>query len=455
MSTALRVLVRLLFYRPLILVLLLLVYLVGVLVFLGVEPDKRGVVIAAFAGFVTVGLAAVLTERIARHSLQAGTLGLPDHARIMRVVQGWFLALFVAVPAFTASGFGAPPLTAGAVLMASAALGIFLATYGGFWLVALPLLGKVVPLGAWLMLPSVQALITGLSAWLIWRWFELPMQRERMGALQPMLLADAMHEHVKPPVDGAAHEPFETQSEAATAIETPGGSMLSVPGRAAALALGFGYSVKTVWRGVWRGIAMAIAVLFAWHLMYGSKSAAMGYWIVTGVCSVALVGRLQGVLNRWMNTSTEQCLLQLAPRWPDARAIKRAVILTTFLIQLGGIAVWAASTAVAVFLGWIGRSELITGGVAIIAISLAASGAWWAVLAHRRVREWHISTVVLVLTVVAGAAMIIFGAPLSDLHWAEGLALMVVPPTLALAWYWITPLRFPLDVDPRALGAVR
>ena len=213
--------------------------------------------------------------------------------------------------------------------------------------------------------------------------------------------------------------------------------------------------MKTVWRGVGRGIAVALAVLFTWHLLYGGKSAAMGYWFVTGVCCMGLMGRVQGVLNRWMRTSAEQCLLQLTPRWPDARAIKRAVILTTFFVQRGSIAVWAASTAVAVFLGWIGRSELITGGVAVIAVSLAASGAGWAVLAHRRIREWHISTVILVLTVVAGAAMTVFGAPLSDVHWAEGLALMIVPPVLAFAWYWIAPLRLPLDVDPRALKALQ
>ncbi len=122
-----------------------------------------------FAGFATIGLAAVLTERIARHSLQAGLLGLPNHARIMHLVQSWFLALFVVVPTVAASAFGASPLTAGAALTAAAALGIFLATYRAFWLVALPLLGKVVPLGDWLMLAPVQAVITGLSAWLLWR----------------------------------------------------------------------------------------------------------------------------------------------------------------------------------------------------------------------------------------------------------------------------------------------
>jgi hypothetical protein len=458
-STALRVLVRLLFHRPFIFVMLLLVYLTGVLVFFGVEPNKRGVVVAAFAGFATGGLAAVLTERIARHSLQAGLLGLPNHSRIMRLVQGWFLALFVAVPAFAATAFGASPLTAGAALTTAAALGIFLATYGGFWLVALPLLSKVVPLGDWLMLAPVQALIAALSAWLIWRWFELPVQKERSGALQPMLLADALHERAQPSEEATASEVSGAQSVAETAIEnavaTAVGSLQSVPTVATALAFGFGYRLNTVWRGVWRGIAIALAVLLAWHLIYGTKSAAMGYWLVTGVCCVGLMGRVQGMLTRWISTSAEQALLQVTPRWPDAHAIKRAMILSTFLIQRGGLVFWAAVTAVAVLLGWIGRPELITGGVAVVAVSLAASGAGWAILAHRRVREWNLSTIVIVLTVAVGAAVIVFGAPLSHVALVVGLALVTLPPALALAWYWIAPLRLPLNVDPRALKALQ
>ena len=136
----------------------------------------------------------------------------------MHLVQSWFLALFVVVPTVAASGFGASPLTAGAALTAAAALGIFLATYGAFWLVALPLLGKVVPLGDWLMLAPVQAVITGLSAWLLWRWFELPVQRERIGALQPILLADALHERIQPPAVRTASNPAEAESELAPAI---------------------------------------------------------------------------------------------------------------------------------------------------------------------------------------------------------------------------------------------
>jgi hypothetical protein len=32
---------------------------------------------------------------------------------------------------------------------------------------------------------------------------------------------------------------------------------------------------------------------------------------------------------------------------------------------------------------------------------------------------------------------------------------LIVPPVVVLAWYLVAPLRFPLDVDPRALKAAQ
>jgi hypothetical protein len=75
-------------------------------------------------------------------------------------------------------------------------------------------------------------------------------------------------------------------------------------------------------------------------------------------------------------------------------------------------------------------------------------------LSHRRVREWRISTVTLVLLVGAGAVICLLGHAKAD-QLLLGWGLMVLPPSGALAWYWIAPLRFPLDVDPRALKAAR
>ena len=154
-----------------------------------------------------------------------------------------------------------------------------------------------------------------------------------------------------------------------------------------------------------------------------------------------------------MRTTTEQALLQLAPRWPEARRIKRAVIETTILVQRGSIVVWIASSAAATRLGWIGSVQLSWGGVAVLGTSLAFSGAAWAVLAHRRIREWHLTTIAIVLTVCAGATVLLFGASIATRSGMVGVAMMFVPPSLALAAYFLMPLRFPLDVDVRALRA--
>jgi hypothetical protein len=228
-------------------------------------------------------------------------------------------------------------------------------------------------------------------------------------------------------------------------------SWRTIPAR---LALGLGYSERPVWKSVARGVAVALAILFVWHLIHGSKPAALAYWWMTGACCFALVGRLQALLQAWMRSSVEQGLLRLAPGWPAERAIKRGVVLSTLLVQVGSIASWAAITVGAMLLGWIEAPDALTAGTAICATSLGFTGSAWMLLSHRRVREWRISTVTLVLLVGAGAVICLLGHAKAD-QLLLGWGLMVLPPSGALAWYWIAPLRFPLDVDPRALKAAR
>ncbi|MGH8319229.1 MAG: hypothetical protein ACREUL_14840 [Steroidobacteraceae bacterium] len=454
MTGTLLVLWRLLFYRPLILVLLLLVYSAAALLLFTVDSPHRGVAIAVIAAFATAGLSAVLTERITRHSLQASAIGLPDHSRVMRRVQSSFLALFVATPAALAWLLGARPLAALAALAASTAAGIVLATYGAVWLFLVPLLGRVLPLESWVELPSVQALAAAASAYLIWRWFDLPSNLEQRCAASPAPLADARHERAdrsrRPDESARRDKPAASASNDALidslSTELEAGRQL-----AAVLALGFGYSVAIGWRGVLYGTGVAIAALAAWQVLHGWRPAVLAYGLVTAICCFALVARLQTVLLRWMRTTTEQALLRLTPRWPEPRSIKRAVLASTLMVQRGSIAVWAASSATTALLGWINRTELVDGVIALLGTSCAFSGAAWAVLAQPRIREWHLSRIVLVLVVAAGVVTILFGGPVLSHRLAAGISMMVVPPALALVWYALAPLRLPLNVDPRAL----
>lgn len=455
MTEALVLLWRVLFYRPLIVVMLLVVYSVAALLLVTVDSPKKGLAVATMAAFAATGLTAVLTERISRYSLQASAIGLPDHTRVMRRVQGCFLVLFVAAPAALASVLGANPLAALAALATATAAGVALAAYGAVWLILVPFLGKVLPLGMWAELPPVQALATGVSGYLIWRWFELPQRMERAGIFASPRLADATHEQLKrtgPSEDSSIDDEHSAIGPnalltGAVAVDLDSGRRLS-----AILALGFGYSVGITWRALLYGAGISIAVLAAWSVLHGSQPTFLAYGIVTAACCFAVVGRLQGLLQRWMRTSTEQALLQLAPLWPEARRIKRAVIETTILVQRGSIAVWIASSAAAALLGWIGSLELLWGGVAVLGTSLAFSGAAWAVLTHRRIREWHLSTIAIVLTVCAGAVAILFGASIATRSGMVGVAMMFIPPTFALAAYFLTPLRFPLNVDARVLN---
>lgn len=66
-----------------------------------------------------------------------------------------------------------------------------------------------------------------------------------------------------------------------------------------------------------------------------------------------------------------------------------------------------------------------------------------AVLAHRRAREWHLSTVAIVILVIAGALTLLLGDPHSSSHIVYGAALMLVPPAAALAWYLVNTASTP------------
>jgi len=83
-------------------------------------------------------------------------------------------------------------------------------------------------------------------------------------------------------------------------------------------------------------------------------------------------------------------------------------------------------------------------GGAFFAAGFVAAFLWVATGARASVRP----------AVAAGAGTLALGRPLSD-QWVFGLVWMVAPPVFALTWYWIAPLRLPLDVDPRALKAAQ
>lgn len=453
---SLRILWRLLFYRPLILVLLLLVYAVAALLLVTVDSSKSGIVVTVMTAFSAAGLSAILTERIARFSLQAGTLGLPDHARMMRQVQGWYVAIFVVAPVVPACLLGVEPLAAVATLLVSAAAGILLVAYGAVWILLVPLLGRVIPLSKWAAEPFIQALAAAGSAYLIWRWFDMPSAKERAGGAAHARLSDARHERRRLPVRTPEPAQHVGSAGGATgeAVDAPVSFSPDAHGALrAALAVGLGYSVTAPWRRALYGFGIAATALAIWWALHGVKAEPVAYSCVTALCCLSIVGALQRVLQRWMRTVVEQALLCLTPRWPESRRIKRAVIASTLVVQRGTIAVWASSSAVAALFGWIDWNALLASMLAVLGTSLAFTAATWAVLAQRRVREWHLSTIISVLMVGTGAMTVLLSGPNVGYRFVTGMVLMAAPLALALAWYLSAPLRLPLNVDPRALKA--
>lgn len=120
-------------------------------------------------------------------------------------------------------------------------------------------------------------------------------------------------------------------------------------------------------------------------------------------------------------------------------------------MQRGSILVWASASGVGVVLGCLDAHALCVSALAIMATSLAFTGAAWAMLAQRRIRESNPATNLSVLMVGVGAVVILSSSRGVGDGLAIGVLMMTTPPVLALAWYLLAPLRFPLTVDPRVL----
>ena len=218
----------------------------------------------------------------------------------------------------------------------------------------MPVLSKVLPLSSWAALPPVQGLCTVVGAYVIWRWFDLPVKVERAASVAESRLADAGHERSDPlrrPQESVANEEPASSPSEELPLDTLSTDFAPDQQLLVVLAVGLGYSVKVRWRGVLYGAGVAMALLAASRASHGSSLTVLAYLIVTGLCCFALVGQLQIFLQRWTQTATQQALLHLTPRWPEPRSIKRAVLASTVVIQRGSVAVWAACSAVAAILG--------------------------------------------------------------------------------------------------------
>jgi hypothetical protein len=448
----------LLLRRPIISILLAAVYLATALLVAVAEPGKRGALVVLMSAFVAGCLTAVLSERIRRHSLAAGSLGIPGHARLMQQTQALFLVLFVAAPGLLACALGTSPLTTGAVLLVGTAVGIALSVYGFWWLMLVPALGRFDTRTDWLSLPITQAAGVAASGWLIWHWFELPERSERIGQAGPVRLADSRHERARRKSGPMARgepvpDPFDSSAIGGL---IPAAAADVEPERAlpAALAMGLGYSLRTDWRLTAYGAGAGVAALAGWHVLRGGQSDVTSYVTVSAVCCVCLVARLQSILQRWMRTSAEQAILRIAPLWPDPSRVKRAILQSTFVVQRGPLAGWAAITLVGWTLDLVPDAYVFRAALALAGTSLAFSGSMWATLARRQVREWHAATVAIVVLVASGALVAALGSRSFGLHMALGLSLMVAAPAAALVWYLLAPARVPLSVDPRALPSL-
>ncbi len=445
---------RLLFYRPLVVVLLLLFYAVGAFFLVIIDSPQRALPFAIMEAIAAAGCAAILTERISRFSLSAGTLGIPDHARIMRLVQGWFLLLFAVFPAALELACGMGIFQCIALCTVAIAIGVALARYGA-WIFVVPVAAQLLPRDMLFQSAPLQLGLALLAAWIVWRWFELPEAAERAATLAPTALADAQHELTEnTTVEHAGQLEAEGSSAAVDAlIETASVELRSGLVSPRMLSIGLGYDSGTQWRAVGYGIVVGVAAIALGRRVW--LSAFKPYVVVTFYCCFALVGRLQQIISRWMHTPTEQSLLRLAPRWPPELATKKTVLRTVVSVQRGAMAAWLLISLLSLQLGWITFNMLLLGALGMVMASIASSSAALATLSRNRVPEISLYTILIALTVVVGAGLLLL-APEHGLGWAgAGAVLMILPPAVIVPLYLRRPLRMPLEVDPRALKRVR
>ncbi|MBW8077409.1 MAG: hypothetical protein GJU76_04900 [Gallionella sp.] len=123
------------------------------------------------------------------------------------------------------------------------------------------------------------------------------------------------------------------------------------------------------------------------------------------------------------------------------------------IVQCGTMVAWASASVLGLALGLIDGRNIYLGFVAMLATSSAFTASAWTLLAQRRIYEINLPTIIFVVMVGVGTAMV-----LSSPHGVNdgsllGIFLIAAPPAAALTWYSLSPLRFPVNVDPRALSS--
>jgi hypothetical protein len=444
-----RVFSALVLARPLVLVLILMFPAVAAAVVLsGLAPAIWPVLVVLLA-LPALMLFALTTERMIVRCTSAGELGIPRHVETVRGIQALLLIGVVAVPITLAAANGGTLLSAAAAITGAAALGTMLNRTGLLILIGLVIVTNLLSRNgdwSWLTRPWVQSAILALGAIQLVRWWMLPGKIESNAPKPATRFADAAHVSLAPasgPVEGgnetpSAQPPLDAQILHELRDVRSGASF------DAALALGLGSLIRgNRARNLLQGTALLISMVLLWHFVHGRYDERWGYFAAVAISAISLGARIAVIHDAWKRSPATQELLLLLPSWPSREAFKKRMAGVLLRSQLGGWMVWTVYSSAALLIGAVTRWDVLLAAEILFALSCADIAAFAALLARRSVGEIHLSSIAILLTGVAGVAMLRLpgAAP-----WGAfaGIALIVLPLALALLAMFRRPLLFPV-----------
>jgi hypothetical protein len=216
-----------------------------------------------------------------------------------------------------------------------------------------------------------------------------------------------------------------------------------VSDRALALALGFETRVRV--GPLLKGLGLAAAVTLVWHFIHGKRPEAVCYWLIVGLAALVMTTRTAQIYERWRRTADEQCLLKLAPRWPSESNAKRLFLRSTGWAQLSGWLAWVFVTPLALLLQAVTVEQAVLAAVVLMAASSGAAASFGLLLARQSLKEWHMSTVIVLLSVIVGTVGFALGVRANPYAAIVAIVMVLAPSVFALAAVALRPLQFPVS----------
>jgi hypothetical protein len=428
--------------RPGIFALLTLFYLVGLFVAAGSARRDIWLGLAVLFAFPTAGIAGVVTERLGLLCESAGALGIPCHAERVRRFQLLAL-LIIAIPVVLAAAAGENVLPVAAILGGAAVLGVWLASRGFFVVVCIVAAILLRDFAGWLENSYVQAGLLAFELWVLTRWLRMPFDVEAAAAVQVRTLADARHEDLEKPREGAVPEPEQPSAYdlALDEMVAKHGYRAGHPTTAADLGFALGLDAPASLRAklIWTGVACAVVLVS--HFL---RESVAGYVAVLFVASIMAFNRASVLYEAWRGSGGEQSLLHLAPSWPRPDALKPALATMVAECLPGAWLVWLVTTAVALAVGVIPAAGAVWSLSGMAAVSATIVGSLGAVLTRPKRRNWRLSSVL--AFVVAATGSVALAAAQLGVPLFVALVLLVAPAVVGGVLFWRRSLPFPVNL---------